>query len=370
MHAEQGEPGPSNGQSSSSIPTCSPSSISMTDCLRATKANENDLVKSYCPSLGCNFKASNFAEALYHWLKSCKVIKTDYLWCGFCCQFLLRPPVRKGQLATQMTSSQRKKVEAPYVAHARECSSRWAGNEGWTTALGAGLEYHVPRSRKNPKTEAEMEKMEQRYIKERGARPCCYSVPNFFLDIVEKKLVGPSALDSSSLKRKTLPEGVNETVIYHFCPDCTTACDIEARAFCIHRRANGLAQHYQDHLLRRVTLQGNSHTRALVLDPYYPTWKCTYPRCDFEAADVVQRVNHLSVEHGIPLLVDYRGLPHPGEQVEEGHELKKWSVERMEQPCSELFLTLGLQEMRKKGKVTAWEGLESDVGEDEGEDSE
>lgn len=395
-------------------PTIEPAS--MTAVLAAVEGDETKAITGKCPSPNCNTKCTLFAELQYHWLKNCHAPKSKYMWCGFCCQFLPLPPADDPQddedndspeagpsssstakpkkpKKKKLTPKKQKLFDAPYVAHARECSLRWADAEGWTTAIGADLDIFArPGARK---TEDQLLRQEEEYFERQGEQPCKYSVPSLFLEIAERRLKqagmrGGGSRAAAAALLSPPPEGEDddsggaamaspsssspdpeassstatahgkalfggqpsETVTYHFCPDCLTNSHQAWQVLFIHRTANYLAQHYSIHLLHRVDDKERGRFWELPPNPTYdPAWKCTYPRCEFEAADARERVNHLSHVHGIPLLVDSRGQPQPRAELEEGEKLERWSVARIAEGGDGLYLTLGYQEMRKRDKT-------------------
>ncbi|CAO1629762.1 unnamed protein product [Parajaminaea phylloscopi] len=284
--------------------------------------------KCICPA--CDQKTLSYNELLYHWCKSCNKdgICSTHVFCGFCSHFY---PLSAG--STKL------------LHHIRRCADAWADMEGWVTALGSDLEYRARPSKsasRSRKSQRRLEQQEEEYLATQGDRPCKFAICDFFAEIA---LQAGSVSDTSS--------DLSRSATWHFCPDCLAHAPNFRKAFAVHRSPNVLAQHYQDHLLRRTTVAGES--RRLPSDPLYdPPWRCTYPRCnEFEAADAVSRINHLSVEHGVPLLVDSDGIPQPKAQLQEGDILQQWTpdcLQQSETSAGLLFLTRGAAIMKGRRK--------------------
>lgn len=307
------------------------SSQSLQESLTSCATSKSKYVKSTCPS--CDLETGSYNELLFHWCKSCrKGMCANHIFCSFCCRFY---PLSA--------------AESRLLQHIRQCSKRWAQAEGWTVAIKGDLEPRTQASISDNRTVRSKRKTreEKECLSMRGYKPCKVSVSDIFADIAYEEQNRHSIVSRQS----------SRAVAWHFCPDCCSTAGNYRKAFGVHRSPNALAQHYQDHLLRRTTAPGD--TRQLPSNLVYPEgWRCTYPLCDkFTATSLVERVNHMSKSHGIPLLVDSSGAPQPRAQLQTDETLQQWTADNRYDDTSTacLYLTRGSQlmkQMKRKSNIT------------------
>lgn len=120
------------------------------------------------------------------------------------------------------------------------------------------------------------------------------------------------------------------------------------KMYAVFRTATALAQHYVDH----ITVGGGrlGEKRLPLNQVYDPPWTCTYPACQYVAEDMHERVNHLSKEHMMPLLVDIKGKAARQDTLHADQLVQWWSVDHAidVELCSDgLFLTRGKTDMQR-----------------------
>ncbi|CAO1620138.1 unnamed protein product [Sympodiomycopsis kandeliae] len=272
-----------------------------------------------CPL--CDLDCKTYPHLLFHWISiACKkrngTNAERRVWCNFCHCFL---------------SLQGVPIDA-LIQHKSSCAYQWGLSSGFSTAvLSKKRNYKKSKKRKrDPEVTGVFASAPHSDL----YRPCAFTVPNFF-----------------SLKSATGSK--IQSVTWYFCPDCSGhRCAVEKtrqkpemkKMYAVFRTPIALAQHYQDHLTRSGRKLGGKHLP--VNQSYDPAWPCTFPACLYTAKDLKERLNHLSKEHMIPLLVNGQGKAVlQGEFRDDVKQVKWWSTDEY-QDVHNLFLTRGKNDMQ------------------------
>lgn len=373
----------SGGSNATTATTAAPAALTLDESIAALEdpAAAVRAAKVFrCPT--CDLDCKTYTQLLFHWVcATCSrktvaattaatataTTPTTRVWCAFCRCFLVMQNANDPAASGANTSS------PSLLRHKRECAYSWGLRSGYHEAilLDTSLRRKSDKQRAKRGTGVFPDAPYSEYY-----RPCAVTVPNFF---ALKAGLDDKAPATSS------PPSSSRMVTWYFCPECSgnnsNANDKSAlaptikKAFAVFRTPTALAQHYQEHIVRGG---GRLGEKRLPLNQSYDAadpWRCTYPACQFTATTLVQRVDHLSKEHMVPLLVDRRGQAVKQAVVGGGEcggeaTLHWWRADIAErEPQSvDLFLTRGKTDMQRGRRAIKERERESGRGEEAGQD--